>query len=212
MKVSDLEETNSLELYEAAAKLVGNWQSFDSFIWPGQDRIADAQLWCIVYTQNRDSSALTRANAIAIDKLMERFLQRDNPFICPENHSHWACGWIEGYAIQVCKKKTGSKLIGLTAPFKRWIDIQASIQDYPILDEDLYTDLCIEEIYDYALREINYFLRTVRDNTLTDEQIDELISIITDDGEPDPDYFSIDEKHLMETYNEIKKGDQNAGV
>ena len=121
-----------------AEKLVGNWQNFGSFWW--SDRPEDAEKWTIVYTQNRDSDILTRANHISIESRLEQFFEADSPNILREYHSHWGCGWIEGYAIRVYDD-SGE----ITPEFMEWVDIRDAIEDYPILDEELYSNMQYEE-------------------------------------------------------------------
>src|SRR5262249_52247440 len=48
-------------------------------------------------------------------------------------HSHWAVGYVDGYAIRVYREDET-----ITDAFKVWCDLQESLSDYPVLnDEDL---------------------------------------------------------------------------
>jgi hypothetical protein len=127
-----------------AEKEVGNWRKFESFGW--HDRPDDADGWAIVYTNNRDSGLLDQSNANAIKKALAGFLGADNPDVVPEHHSHWACGWVDGYAIRVYDPDGEP-----TSSFRAWCDIQASLKDYPLLDEE-----------DYSRREHEATLRNIR--------------------------------------------------
>lgn len=124
---------------EAAREAAGNWQKFESFAW--HDKPADAAHWCIVYTHNRDSDVLTRSNAEAIHKEMSGFITgRDNASVRAEDHNHWACGWVKGYAIKVYTK-SGK----VTVAFRKWCELQARLADYPVLDEEAHSRMEYEE-------------------------------------------------------------------
>lgn len=118
--------------YESLAKqAAGNWQHFDSFAWHEQPD--DAENFCIVYTENRDSGPLDQSNAATIAKELGSWLAEEDETkidIYGEHHSHWACGWVDGYAIRVYRDGQ------ITDAFKKWCDIQEKLSDYPVLDEE----------------------------------------------------------------------------
>jgi hypothetical protein len=124
----------SAPVEELAREAAGNWRKFESFAW--FDKPEDAEKWTVVYTHSRDSRLLEQSNAAAIEKAMKPFLGRTAR---AENHNHWACGWIAGYAIRVCGRNGR-----VTKAFKAWCELQAKLQDYPVLDEE-----------DYSQRELN---------------------------------------------------------
>lgn len=76
----------------------GNWRKFESFAWFGANALDKPGEWAIVYTVNRDSDVLTRANDIEIKKRMAPYVESGDA--TRENHSHWACGWVEGYRLR----------------------------------------------------------------------------------------------------------------
>ena len=89
-----------------------------------------AQEWAIVYTHNRDSDLLDQSNADAIDKALAPFTEGDNPDVRAEHHGHWACGWIDGYAIRVYRNGQ------ITEAFRAYHELAARLADYPVLDEE----------------------------------------------------------------------------
>lgn len=125
-----------------AQQATGNWRKFESFVWHRQPD--DAENWCIVYTNNRDSKLLEQSNAEAIQAEMEEFTQGDDPDCISERHDHWAVGWTDGYSIRVYRGKE------TTPAFERWCDIQNRLSDYPVLDDEDYSqkkyDATIENI------------------------------------------------------------------
>lgn len=118
-----------------AATLVNNHAKFTSFAWSGAP--SDAHNWCIVYTNNRDSNALDRSNAHVIDKTLAAF---DEDTVIHQHHGHWACGWIDGYAIQVYTLEGN-----VTPAFEAYATLARCLEDYPILDESHFSTLEYEE-------------------------------------------------------------------
>ena len=119
----------------AAAALVGNWKNFESFGWHGQPD--DADDFCIVYTHNRDSDSLDQSNAAAIEKALEPFLGED---VFGERHSHWACGWVDGFSIRVYRNRK------VTEGFKAYCSLREQLADYPVLDEEDFSRREYEEV------------------------------------------------------------------
>ncbi len=116
-----------------ASELRGNWKKFPSFCWHRDYDLPDAHNWTIVYTHNRDSGLLTMSNADAIAKIMKPHLESDDSLV--EDHNHWGVGWVAGYSIRVYKLGTENEY---TPAFLAWCDIAASLEDYPVLDEEDY--------------------------------------------------------------------------
>jgi hypothetical protein len=125
-------------LEETAKELVGNWMDFDCFSWDRSRQLKDADQFCIVYTNNRDSGLLEQSNAEAIHQAMAPFLDKKPCDVFEEHHVHWAVGWCEGFAI--CVYRRGR----ITKAFRTYYDLQQRLADYPILDEDDYYNRVFE--------------------------------------------------------------------
>lgn len=125
-----------LDLEEAAKELVGNWQEFDCFSW---DRSSE---FCIVYTQHRDSELLEISNAEAIAEAMEPFLDQVPCDVYEEHHNHFAVGWIEGYSIRTYRDGH------ITKAFRTWHQLQERLADYPVLNEEDYSNRVYEATLD----------------------------------------------------------------
>lgn len=117
--------TYSSDIKELAKAAAGNWQRFDSFVW--WERPENAEAYTLVYTDNRDSDSIDRANAIVIREAMRPFIGRT---VIEQSHSHWACGSINGYAIRVYDRRGR-----ITKAFRTWVELQQRMEDYPALDE-----------------------------------------------------------------------------
>jgi hypothetical protein len=135
-------------------ELAGNHRDFECFAWwnrPAEwNRPADDESWAVVYTHHRDSGLLDRSNAAAIEVALRPFMEMDEPDVVGESHSHWAVGWVEGYAIRVFDQ-TGN----VTAAFRRYCELRAKLANYPILDETDYSrreyDATVENIRQVGL-------------------------------------------------------------
>jgi hypothetical protein len=117
------------ELQELARQAAGNWQDFDSFAWHDQPR--DPEQWALVYTHNRDSGLVDQSNADAIRAELEPFMGRT---VIEEHHGHWACGWVDGFAIRVYRR--GGEI---TRAFRKYCELQRRLEDYRLLDEEDYS-------------------------------------------------------------------------
>lgn len=139
-----------LELEEAAKEAAGNWRRFDSFVWFRDRELDDADDWCIVYTHHRDSGLLDQSNAAAIVVALEPFTEGDDPDVVFERHSHWACGWIDGFSIRVFRDGE------ITPAFMEYHQLSERLADYPLLDEEDYSrreyEATLENIADAAFR------------------------------------------------------------
>lgn len=141
-----------MELEERARELAGNWTKWNSFYWPRSREIADAKNWAIVYTSNRDSTLLYESNAMVYDKAMEPFIEADEPDVCSESHSHWACGYVDGYSIRVYNSQGN-----ITEAFKTYHKLKEREENYPILDENDYSMREYEATYENTMEAVRQF-------------------------------------------------------
>jgi hypothetical protein len=123
--------TATANLEDAARSAVGNWRTFSSFCW--FERPDDADDFAIFYTHNRDSGLLDQSNASVIAEALEPFVEEGD--VRAESHSHWACGWVAGFAIRIYRDGQ------ITPAFAKWHELQERIDNYPILDECGYSNL-----------------------------------------------------------------------
>ena len=86
--------------------------------------------WHVVLTQSRDSEILTQSNwAVALEEL-----GGESEHVEIHRFGHWACGWWE--ALCVAKDSDAWE----TAK-----EIHDSLSDYPVLDEEHYSEMETEE-------------------------------------------------------------------
>ena len=147
MSTTRFVEWDDVEL--AAQELAGNHRDFECFAW--WNRPADDESWAIVYTHHRDSGLLDQSNAAAIEKALEAFMDGEAGDVVAQRHTHWAVGWLEGYAIRVFDQDGN-----ITVAFRRYCELRAKLSDYPILDESDYSqreyDATVENIREAGRR------------------------------------------------------------
>lgn len=118
-----------------AEQAAGNWADFSCFAWFEQPE--NPGDYCIVYTSNRDSDILDCANAQVIESELSQFVESGD--VIPQRHSHWAVGHVAGYAIRVYDESGN-----VTDAFRCWCDIQARLEDYPVLCDETYSEMELE--------------------------------------------------------------------
>ena len=139
-----------MTLEDAAKKAAGNWQHFQCFVWDRERDLNDPDNWAIIYTHNRDSGLLAQSNADVITKAMEPFTDSDDANVVMESHSHWAVGFVNGFSMRVYRNGE------ITEAFRCYHDLMEQLADYPILDEEDYSEreleATLENISDAAWR------------------------------------------------------------
>lgn len=139
---------------DLADELAGNFSKFTSFAMDREYREAMVPVedWCVVYTHNRDSGLAEMSNAEAIKEIMKPFCGyvADGDDCDDVRHGHWGPGWVEGYCLRI--RKDGV----FTPAFLAWAEIQNRLEDYPLLDEE-----------DFSEREYEATMENVADVTST---------------------------------------------
>ena len=127
-------EIDWTNIESAAKEMAGIWQRIDNFAWQRGYRLEDADRWCIWYTSNRDSGLMEQSNEQAINERLRPFSGGNDPDVVFESHSHWACGHLDGFSIRVYGPD-GS----VTPAFRELCRIKEALEDYPILNEEDYS-------------------------------------------------------------------------
>jgi len=109
----------------------------------------DNQNWLVLIGQNRDSDVLARSNYTCAIEALESVDPDGSDY---EQHSfgHWACGWLEVVIV-----RPGSKAYDVA------VEIEACLADYPVLNDDHYSELEWSEHADWVDRECG---RVANDN------------------------------------------------
>jgi hypothetical protein len=77
--------------------------------------------WFGVIGQSRDSNALSRSNF----RVALKALGGESESVRVEHFNHWVCGWIEEIYVKP-----------ETEAYQRALEIEASLENYPVLDEE----------------------------------------------------------------------------
>jgi len=95
-----------------------------------------------VYAMNRDSDSLTRSNFDCIARDLRKEAEKHGAPDCIEEHEfgHWACGWVK------------QLILASNAPealFRAAEAIHADLEDYPVYNEDHWSELEYNEAADF---------------------------------------------------------------
>jgi len=90
--------------------------------------------WFCLLTQNRDSDCLTRSNFTSALEI----LGGESPTVKIDRFGHWACGWWESLSVA-----EGSEA------YKKALEIEAKLKDYPLVNEDHFNQLQWDEATEY---------------------------------------------------------------
>lgn len=131
-----------LTLDEAAKEAAGHWRRFECFVWFRDRELDDADQWAVIYTHNRDSGLLDQSNSAVIARAMEPFAEGDDADVVFESHSHWAVGHVDGFSIRVFRNGD------ITEAFCKYHELAERLADYPILDEEDYSEREFEATLD----------------------------------------------------------------
>jgi hypothetical protein len=108
----------------------GNVELFHTWGWAGID-------------YNRDSGVLDRANYQAFHR--DIVSQYEDHFTS-ERMNHWAVGWVERTLVKVLHNDVdGVIYTNITQAFCETLSALESLQEYPVLDDALYSDMEWEE-------------------------------------------------------------------
>ena len=95
-------------------------------VWPG---------YYVFLNQNRDSDSLTRSNFTCALQA----IGGESETVHVIREGHWACGWVEWIAIHQDD----------TAALQAADAIAAKLQDYPVVNEDHWSELEWDEAHEY---------------------------------------------------------------
>jgi hypothetical protein len=123
------------DVESAARELAGNWQKFSCFVWFRASDLDEPDQWMVWYTSSRDAGLVDQSNESVINKRLQQFTEGDDPDLVIESHSHWAVGHVDGFSIRVFRKD-GT----ITDAFREFCRLHGCLEDYPILDEDDYSE------------------------------------------------------------------------
>jgi len=164
------------DIDSSARAAAGNWRKFDSFIWEKRIEGEDMGDWGIFYTSNRDSKLLELSNSAQIELRMRPYLEGkgalddEYPDCVAETHSHWAVGYVMGYSIRVYSNGK------VTEAFKEWENISLKLSEYPILNEEAYSEMELES----TLENIEAIIRSIIHDDFPNNYVDDVYSYLSE--------------------------------
>lgn len=132
MSTTTRKTLGELTIEEAAEQAAGNHARFTCFAWFG--RPDDSEDWAIIYTHNRDSGPLDLSNAEVIAEALAPFAEAEPADVVFESHNHWAVGHVDGFSIRVYRQGE------ITEAFRAYHALAVRLADYPILDDEHYSN------------------------------------------------------------------------
>src|SRR4051794_15799307 len=87
-----------------------------------------------IFAHYRDSDILDESNWNAIVEIMSKWIDGDEGAVRTTTSNHWAVGWIESMHVKI-RNKHGK----FTKPFKAAIAIKERLDNYPVLNEESYS-------------------------------------------------------------------------
>lgn len=126
----------------AAMQCADNWKSFGSFCWYSEPENNNKYMHYSL--SHRDSDLLTQSNHDAIIAALGE-IDSDNDFHWVECHSHWAVDYSNVLILQVYEDDNKT----ITSAFSEFCDIMQALEDYPVLDDDDYSERVYNQNYEH---------------------------------------------------------------
>lgn len=170
----------------------GYWGDEDMFVtwgFTGHDRTGASKI-------------LEEANFKAISEdLMSKY---PNDFRI-EHYGHWACGWVDRLVCRILHHKDkGLVEENITEAFAKAIEYHIQLEDYPIFDENLYSEMEAEEVFRSITDLPNYLLDMIDqdDPFWVDKILHSLYENLNVYIDPDAEIYPKDSEILMAVYIE----------
>lgn len=131
---------------EAVSRYAPGARAGASFAYYGD--LALGKTWAHTFGKTRDSGLLEQSNFDVIYGDLKKQFPDDVEI---ERSSHWAVGWTDQIAVRMLNNEGR-----VTEAGKRVLDWKAKLEDYPVADEDHYSDLEAQETFDNVARTLKY--------------------------------------------------------
>lgn len=162
MEISMADEN---EIKDLAEDMVGNWAKWGSFAW--FDDREDRHEHAIFNFRHRDSTLIEQSNGSVMIERLKQYLEDEDGDIEIQRHSHCMVGWIECFVVRVYSE-SGE----VTEAFAKLAEMILDAREYPILDEDKYSELQFEVSWENFKQQFDYIRRQFNED-IPDEAIQE---------------------------------------
>jgi hypothetical protein len=125
-----------VDIEEKAKAAAGNHRRAEGLLWSAEPK--DGENWALIPAQHRGSDNIDKSNAVIIEReICEQF--PDDAHM--ERFSDWLAGWSENLVLRVYDQEGK-----ITPAFKAYALLAARLENYPLLDESLYSEMEEEDI------------------------------------------------------------------
>lgn len=142
---------------EFAGRNAGNWLKWSSCFMNSPGEFEED--WFFFEPEHRDSDALERANTEVFRRELEQFTHGDDPDVIFTTVSCWAYGWRTQFRVRMFTRGAEGERGDITAAAQVVSDLFNSLEDYPVLDEELYSRMEYEEWLKNFSYEVHYQYR-----------------------------------------------------
>jgi hypothetical protein len=126
-----------------AQEAVAEFRKMRDFGYSGELPLGET--WALTISKSRDSGLLEQSNYDSIYEDMKKRFPRD---VVSERFGHWAVGWVEQLAVHMLDKQGR-----VTKAGKAIIDWQQKLEDYPVADEEDYSERGFEATIENIMSE-----------------------------------------------------------
>jgi hypothetical protein len=133
---------------ERAREVAGNYRKMDNLLWSAQPD--DADKWALFGTVHRDSGNIDKSNAATIEREICEVFSEDAHI---ERFQDWLVGWSENLVIRVYDAQGE-----ITPAFQAYDALARKMENYPLLDEDLYGEMeadSVESTIEMAIEQLS---------------------------------------------------------
>ena len=153
------------------------------------------------HDQSRDSGILEKSNF----KVISKDLMNEYPDDCRiESYSHWLVGNVERLVCRILlDENKGAVKENITDVFKLAMRWQDDLNDYPIADEDDWSDECYKDCIETIHNMSTYLLDMIdkSNDDWAEDIYDELIGIQNIDFDTEANKYPTDDQILLATHS-----------
>lgn len=137
-----------MKVEERAKAVAGNHRLVSNLSWPAEP--VDGLQWALIGTLHRDSTNIDKSNAAVIEREICGQFEADAHI---ERFADWLVGWSENLVIRVYDANGA-----ITPAFMAFDKLAARMENYPLLDEELYSEMeeeTIARVIEMAIEQLN---------------------------------------------------------
>jgi len=193
----DLDKSQYQERSEDAVRQSANIPDFGYY---GEKDLGNT--WAMTFSQHRDSDIMEESNYAVIKSDLEERFPED---VSDERFNHWAVGWVDYLLVKMLDEQGQVTPAGIAT--LEWVD---KLDDYPLADEDDYSEREWNEASENIDNDIKYVLNSEGRDELPDDAVTLIAQWIIENRpeaedyvREDPRQHSLDEAVILEAMEEL---------